>query len=350
MTSTDRDANRESDRPPLLARAKSGDRAAFDALAEPLRRELQLHCYRMLGGLQDAEDALQEALLRAWRGITKFEGRASFRAWLYRIATNACLNAIASGKSGRRVLPEHQAPPSTQMPPREPALDVAWLEPYPDALLSGIPDTAPGPDVRYERRESVHLAFITMIQLLPPRQRAVLLLRDVLGWSAEESARLLDASTASVNSALQRARAAIDKHRPAPHDENGGRVPNDQQRAMLDRYVRSWESSDVDEFVSVLREDAMLSMPPWREWYRGRDALRAFFALTARPGGHAPFRLLPTAANGQLAFAFYSRWQSPEWRAHSIQLLELEHDGVRAMTSFVMPALFPAFGLPSTLE
>ena len=334
----------------LLTSARGGDRAAFDALAGPHRRELQLHCYRMLGGLQDAEDLVQETLLRAWRGLSKFEGRSSFRGWLYKIATNACLNELSSGARKQRVMPETEGPPATQMPPREPALDVAWLEPYPDAALDETMDNAPSPEARYELREAVHLAFIAVIQCLPPRQRAALLLHDVLGWSAAESASLLDLSVAAVNSALQRARATIEKHRPAWRENRRREAPNEQQRALLDRYVRSWETSDVDGFVSTLREDAMISMPPWREWYRGREALRTFFAFTARPGGHAPFRLVSTAANGQMAYAFYGRWQSAGWRPHSIQLIELADDGVRVMTSFVTPCLFPAFGLPDRLD
>ena len=336
------------DRAPLLARARSGDRAAFAELAEPHRRELQLHCYRMLGGLQDAEDLVQETMLRAWRAIANFEARASFRAWLYRIATNACLNLVASNASRRRLMPETQQPPSAEMPPREPALDVAWIEPYPDALIESVVDTTPGPEARYELRESVHLAFVALLQALPARQRAALLLHDVLGWSAAESAQLLDASVASINSALQRARTTLEKHRPGWRERRA--EPNEQQRALLERYVRSWETADVEGFVSILREDAMMSMPPWREWYQGKDALRTFFAFTARPGGHAPFRLVPTAANGQIAFAFFSRWRSPEWRAHSIQLVELEDDGVRVMTSFVTPALFSSFGLSDILN
>lgn len=334
---------------PLLAKARSGDRAAFDEISEPHWRELRLHCYRMLGSLQDAEDAVQDSLLRAWRGIEKFEGRASFRNWLYRIATNTCLNALASGASRRRVMPETEGPPTTQMPPREPALDVSWLEPYPDEWLEDVPDLAPGPDARYEQREAVHLAFVALIQTLPPRQRAALLLQDVLGWSAAESAELLESSVASVNSALQRARTTIEKRRPSWSSSGNSAEPNEHERALLDRYVRSWESADVDGFVSVLKDDAMISMPPWREWYLGRDAVRAFFAFTARPGGHAPFRLVPTRANGQIAYAFYSRWKSADWRAHSIQLLELDDAGVTVMTSFVTPALFAKFGLPEML-
>jgi RNA polymerase sigma-70 factor (ECF subfamily) len=333
----------------LLASAKGGDRRAFQELTEPHRRELLVHCYRMLGSFHDAEDLVQETLLRAWRGLMGFDGRASTRYWLYRIATNACLNALATRASAGRVLPETESPATGQMPDREPASDIAWLEPYPDSALEQIADAAPGPDARYEMREAVQLAFIAAIQLLPPRQRATLLLADVLGWSAAESARLLDSSVAAVNSALQRARTTLEERLP-------GRPPrvavaaSEEQRTLLERYVRAWESTDVDGLTALLKEDAVMSMPPWRQWYRGRAAIAAFFAHTGRPGGHSPFRLVPTAANCQPAFAFYSRWQSPEWRFHSVQLLTLHGDTIAAMTSFVMPPLASVFGLPAVLH
>jgi RNA polymerase sigma-70 factor (ECF subfamily) len=332
----------------LVGIAKSGDRESFQQLTEPYRRELQVHCYRMLGSFHDAEDLVQETFLRAWRGLAGFDGRASIRYWLYRIATNVCLNAVAAHASAGRVLPEMQGPPTERMPDREPASDVAWLEPYPDSALEGIADDAPGPDARYETREAVHLAFIAVIQLLPPRQRAALLLNDVLGWSAAETARLLDSSVASVNSALQRARATLELRLSAGQPRVAGGV-TDQQQLLLARYVRAWESSDVDSFAALLREDTVLSMPPWPQWYLGRDAIRTFFAWTTRLGGHAPFRLVPTAANCQPAFAFYSRWQGDRWRFHSVQVLVLEDGAVARMTSFVVPALGPAFGLPAVL-
>ena len=333
----------------LLASAKGGDRRAFQQLTEPRRRELLVHCYRMLGSFHDAEDLVQETLLRAWRGLKGFDGRASTRYWLYRIATNACLNVLATRARGGRVLPETESPATEQMPDREPASDIAWLEPYPDSALEQIADVAPGPDARYEMREAIQLAFIAAIQLLPPRQRATLLLTDVLGWSAAESARLLDSSVAAVNSALQRARSTLE-------ERLAGRAPrvavaaSEEQRALLERYVRAWESTDVDGLTALLKEDAVMSMPPWRQWYRGRAAIAAFFALTGRPGGHAPFRLVPTAANRQPAYAFYSRWQSPEWRFHSVQLLTLDGHTIAAMTSFVMPPLASVFGLPAVLD
>ena len=333
----------------LLASAKGGDRRAFQQLTEPRRRELLVHCYRMLGSFHDAEDLVQETLLRAWRGLKGFDGRASTRYWLYRIATNACLNALATRASAGRVLPETESPATEQMPDREPATDIAWLEPYPDSALEQIADDAPGPDARYEMREAVQLAFIAAIQLLPPRQRATLLLTDVLGWSAAESARLLDSSVAAVNSALQRARTTLEE-RPAGRPPRVAVAASEEQRALLERYVRAWESTDVDGFTALLKEDAVMSMPPWRQWYRGRAAIAAFFVFTGRPGGHAPFRIVPTAANRQPAFAFYSRWQSPEWRFHSVQLLTLHGDTISAMTSFVMPPLASVFGLPAVLD
>jgi len=332
----------------LLAFARDGNRDAFQRLSAPHRRELQLHCYRMLGSFHDAEDLVQETFLRAWRGVGRFEGRVSFRAWLYRIATNACLNAIASRRSGRRWLPETHGPSSHQMPGSEPAAGVAWLEPYPDSELEGIVDNAPGPEARYEMREAVQLAFIAAIQHLPPRQRATLLLRDVMGWSADESARLLDATVASVNSALQRARATLEKRLPAEH-QSAAPPTSEAQRTLLDRYLRTWENADVDGFVALLREDAVFSMPPWLQWYLGRDAIARFFAWTFRSGGNAPFRLVAIGANRQPGFAFYSRFQGEAWRPHSIQLLTLRHDSIAAMTSFVTPATFRAFALPAVL-
>jgi len=328
----------------LLSQARSGDREAFQRLAEPHRAELQLHCYRMLGSFHDAEDLVQETLLRAWRAIAQFEERASFRSWLYRIATNACLNALESSKR-QRILPDTSGAPFDTKPNVGGALDLPWIEPYPDRALTGVPDSAPGPDARYETREAVQLAFIAAIQLLPPRQRAVLLLRDVLGWSANEAASLLDSSVASVNGALQRARALLDQrlHSGRRRVKN---EPNERQRELLERYVHAWEQADVAGFVALLREDVLFTMPPWPHWYRGRDSVGEFLAWACRSEGSGLFRLVPTGANGQPAFAFYRRVDPTLWRAHSIQVLELDGDEVATMTSFVSPELFPSFGLP----
>ena len=333
----------------LVAAAQGGDRDAFQHLIEPHHLQLRAHCYRMLGSFHDAEDMVQETFLRAWRGLFGFDGRAPIHHWLYRIATNACLSALAGRARSRRVLPEMQNPPAEHMPEREPSYEVLWLEPYPDLALEGIPDRAPGPDARYELQESVHLAFIAAIQLLPPRQRAVLLLCDVLGWSAAESAQLLDSSVPAVNSALQRARATLEEQLPAG-PPRVITVPSDEERALLDRYVRAWENTDIDGFTALLKDDAVISMPPWGQWYRGRPAIARFFAHAVRPGGHAPFRLLPVAANRQPAFAFYSRWQTSNWRFHSIQLVEVHDNTIGRMTSFVMPTLASVFSLPKFMN
>src|SRR5437764_530232 len=235
----------------------------------------------MLGSLHDAEDATQETLLRAWRGLERFEGRASPRAWLYRIATNACLTALARAKT-RRVLPETQGPPVAFAPLGERDEEIAWLEPYPDAALDNIRDLAPGPEARYETREAIRLAFIAAIQELPSRQRATLLFRDVLGWSARETADVLESSVASVNSALQRARTTLRRLSPDGEIE-APPVPDDRQRVLLGRYVRAWESSDIDAFVALLKEDAVWTMPPWRQWFVGRPTIRAFLGWAWRP-------------------------------------------------------------------
>ncbi|MDB5068838.1 MAG: polymerase sigma70 factor [Chloroflexi bacterium] len=337
--------------PALLDPAASGGRDAFQHLAEGYRRELQVHCYRMLGSFDDAEDLVQETFLRAWRGLDRFEGRTSVRGWLHRIATNACLTALASRATARRVLPEAQGPPSHQMPRGGPATEIAWLGPYPDTALEGIADTAPGPDARYEMREAVQLAFIAAIQHLPPRQRAVLLLRDVLGWSATETAGLLDTSVPSVTSALQRARATL-RHRFPTGRPSAPAAPDDRQRNLLERYLRAWEGADLDGLVALLREDAVLSMPPWRQWYTGREAIRTFFAWAWRSSadGPSPFRLVPTAANRQPAFGLYDRdGDRPECRAHAIQVLTLRDDAVAVLTIFHDPGLFAAFGLPAVV-
>lgn len=336
--------------PSHLGRAAERSNRAFEQLAEPLRRELKLHCYRMLGSLHEAEDAVQETYLRAWRSSGSFDGRGSFRAWLYRIATNACLDALAGRKHAQRLLPDQRAPATAEMPDGTPAADVAWLEPYPDSDLDGIADDAPNPEARYTSRQAVQLAFVAVIQQLPPRQRAVLLLYDVLGWSAAEAAELLGGSAASVNSALQRARETLAKRYP------DGRPPvalppNRAQQELLGRYLQAWEGRDLDGFVSLLKEDATYSMPPLPQWYAGRGAIGTFFGWAWKMYGG--FRLVPTAANRQPAFAAYSRTGADgPWAAHSIHVLALEQDKISALTLFPKPAgppLFRAFGLPLVL-
>jgi RNA polymerase sigma-70 factor (ECF subfamily) len=322
---------------------------AFERLAEPLRRQIKVHCYRMLGSLHEAEDTVQETYLRAWRSFETFEG-GSFRAWLYKIATNVSLDALASRKHVQRLLPDQRAPATAEMPDGTPATDVAWLEPYPDSNLEGIADDAPNPEARYTSREAVKLAFVAAIQELPPRQRAALILCDVLGWAAAEAATLLGGSTASINSALQRARETLAKRYPDGRPAQAPR-PDAAQQTLLDRYLRAWEGLDLDSFVSLLKEDATYTMPPLPQWYAGREAIRAFFGWAWKSYGG--FRLVPTAANRQPAFAVYSRSGAEgPWAAHSIQVLSLEQNAISGLTLFVKPTgpkLFRAFGLPLIL-
>jgi RNA polymerase sigma-70 factor (ECF subfamily) len=324
---------------------------AFEQLAEPFRRELKMHCYRMLGSLHEADDALQETYLRAWRSFESFDGRGSFRAWLYRIATNACLDALAGRRHARRLLPDQRAPATAEMPDGSPAPDVAWLEPYPDSDLESIADDAPTPQARYTSRQASQLAFVAVIQQLPPRQRAVLLLCDVLGWSAAEAATLLGGSTTSINSALQRSRETLAKR--YPHDDRPVALPpNPAQQELLGRYMQAWEKLDLDSFVLLLKEDATYTMPPLPQWYAGRAAIASFFRWAWKQ--YDSFRLVPTAANQQPAFAAYSRARSDDatWAAHSIHVLSLEQSTISRLTLFAKPMgprLLDAFGLPRTL-
>lgn len=328
----------------------------FERLAEPFRRELQVHCYRMLGSLHEAEDLVQETYLRAWRSFGSFketEGGA-LRAWLYRIATNACLNALAGRKNARRLLPNQLAPSNGQMPSSA-AADVPWLEPYPAASLSGIADHATNPEARYSARQAVQLAFVAAIQLLPPRQRAALLLCDVMGWAAAEAAALLEGTTASINSALQRARETMAKHYPAepgqPPPAVAALQPDPAQETLLRRYLEAWQGHNVSAFLAVLKEDATVTMPPWREWFDGRDAIGSFFAVAWK--SCSGLRLIPTGANGQPAFALYELDANGQWVAHSIHVLTLDQSAISAVTIFLPPSgpqLFPAFGLPQILD
>jgi RNA polymerase sigma-70 factor (ECF subfamily) len=344
MAMTRVDPSREAQAP---ARASQ----AFEQRAEPLRREIKLHCYRMLGSLHEAEDAVQETFLRAWRGFDSFE-EGSFRAWLYRIATNVCLNALSTRKHVGRLMPNQLAPAAVEMPNGVPATEVAWLEPFPDLDLEGIADDAQNPEARYTSREAVQLAFVAAIQELPPRQRAALLLCDVLGWAAAEAATLLGGSTASVNSALQRARETLCNRYPAGRPLAASR-PSLAQQKLLDRYLKVWEGHDLDGFVALLKEDATATMPPWLEWYVGREAIGSLFTIAWRICGG--FRMVPTAANAQPAFAAYERsgaGADTRWAARCIHVLTLQNDKISALSVFVPPTgpqLFPAFGLPLIL-
>lgn len=320
---------------------------AFARLAEPFRRKLKIHCYQMLGSLHEAEDAVQEAYLRAWRSFDRLNDRGSIKAWLYRIATNACFDALSKRKHYSRILPDQRAPATNEMPDGVAAPDILWLEPYPDAELDELVDEAPDPEAQYSSRESIRLAFVAAIQQLPPRQRAVLLLCDVLGWSASETAALLSASTASVNSGIQRARETLAKR----YSTGPGRAhisPTAAQLRLLDRYMHAWERLDVDGFIALLREDAAYTMPPLPQWYFGREPIAAFFKWAFRP--YEAFRMVPIAANGQPAFAAYSRAKLGEgWSAHSIQVIELHSGKIGSLTLFAKPdcvQLFSAFRLP----
>lgn len=327
------------------------DLSHFDRLVGPYRRELKVYCYRMLGSEHEAEDLVQDTFLRAWRGLDRFEGRGSVRGWLYSIATNACLTAISNRGNVRRVLPDSQGPPTTERPGGPPNSEIGWLEPYPDSELAGIADGAAGPAARYELRESVRLAFVAAIQQLPSRQRAVLLLCDVLGWSAQETALLLGSSTASVNSALQRARSTLEK-RYCKEPDRGRSAPNERQRQLLERYVQAWEGADLDGFVNLLKKDATFRMPPWSQWYQGRESIRAFFQVVWKSYGG--FRLVSTSANCQPAFAIYTRAKTElGWRAHSIQVLDLDKGSIVSLTKFMAPIgpkMFTSFGLAKVLS
>jgi RNA polymerase sigma-70 factor (ECF subfamily) len=332
----------------LLEAARAGDEHAFARLTEPHRRALLAHCYRMLGSLHDAEDALQETLLRAWRGLASFEGRSSLRAWLYRVATNACLRAIE--RRPRRVLPIDYAPAADPHDGLgEPLLESVWVQPYPDQRLS-LEDGLAGPEARYEQRESVELAFVAALQQLPARQRAVLIMRDVLGFSARETAAALETTPTGVDSALQRAHKAVDERLPEHSQQQLlGALDDQHLRALVDRYVDAFERADVGAVVDMLTADAALTMPPLPTWYRGHDAIAAF--LEAEPLSDKRWRVVPTRANGQLAFGNY-RWdpQRQTFTAHSLTVLTLDRQLIAEITAFHDPELIPRFGLPNQIQ
>src|SRR5689334_6063810 len=262
----------------LLDAARAGDDQAFGRLVQPHRNELHAHCYRMLGSVHDAEDALQDALLRAWRALARFEGRASLRSWLYTIATNTCLNEIA--RRPKRVLPVDYGPPTEpHVGPGAPVIESVWVEPYPDERIA-VEDGYAAPEARYERREGLELAFIAALQHLPATQRAVLILREVLGYSAKETAEMLETTTASVNSAMQRARAAVDQRMPDQSQQATLRALGDERvREIVDDYVEAWLKGDIDKVASMLAEDASFAMPPLASWFNGREEIREFLAL-----------------------------------------------------------------------
>jgi RNA polymerase sigma-70 factor (ECF subfamily) len=329
----------------LIAGVRSGDEAAFAALTEPYRRQLHVHCYRMLGSFDEAEDLVQETLLRAWRGRAGFEGRSMVRTWLYRIATNACLDLLESRTRRLRLLESPQA--------GEPNA-VDWLQPYPDRLLDEIASSAPDPDALVIARETIELAYLAAIQYLPPRQRAVLILRDALGWSAKETANLLDDSLASVNSALHRARSLMRKRLPRRRLEwSTAATPTTAERKLLQSYMNATDRADVAALTALLREEVRLTMPPSPTWFQGREEIAQAFALStdpALPTYLGQLRTVATAANRQPAVAAYVRRAGDsEYRALGLDVLRLEGDLVIEITRFVTADLFAAFGLQPTL-
>lgn len=329
----------------MLNRARAGDERAFRELTDPYRRELQLHAYRIVGSTQDAEDLLQETLLAAWRGLEQFQERASVRTWLYRIATNRSLDAL---RANRRRLED--LPRMTDVPEPTRRTEPIWLEPYPDVLLEGIADDAPGPDARYETREAIALAFIVGLQHLPPQQRAVLVLRDVLGYRAAEVAHMLGSTEASVNSLLQRARSAFESRLPATGRERAPLPDSKVERDLLGSFADAVEAGDIDAMVALLTDDAWVTMPPEPYEFQGPSAIGAFLRdrdLRRR----ARLRLVPTRANTDPAFGAYL--PSPDTdlaRPYAMFVLTLAGDRISAITWFGAGSLFPYFGLPEALR
>ena len=318
----------------------------YERLVEPHRAELRAHCYRMLASAQDAEDALQETMLRAWRGLAGFEGRSSLRSWLYTIATNVCLKMLE--RRPRLVLPVDYGPPSDPRDgPGRPVAESVWVEPFPDDRL-GLDAAVAGPEARYDQRESVELAFIAALQHLPARQRAVLILRDVLGFSAREAAAMLEATPAAVDTALQRARRNAGERLPERTQQATLRTLGDRGlRRIVDAFVAAWERADVDAVVDLLTEDALLAMPPLPAWFRGREAIATFLALQPLSGARAS-RLVPTRANGQPAFVNYVRDDERDaFVANDVVVVTIDGERIAEITAFLTPAVVAGFGAPA---
>jgi RNA polymerase sigma-70 factor (TIGR02960 family) len=332
----------------ILERAKAGDEEAFRSLCEPYRSELRAHCYRIVGSVEDAEDLVQETLLAAWRGLGSFEGRATTRSWLYRIATNRALNALRDrGRRPREPAPSPEEGPEPPLPTRH--VEPIWLQPYPDALLDAVADRSHEPDARYEAREAIELAFVAGLQRLPPLQRAVLVLRDVLAFRASEVAAMLDTTEGSVNAALRRARAAVERAVSAGGPERAPLPDSAEERQVVAQFTDAFERSDVELLVGLLTDDALLTMPPQPFEFEGRAAIGRFFSTVPAGGALDRILLVPTRANGQPAFACYLRdAQTPIAHAYGVMVLTLRGDRISAITGFVDTSLFPRFGLPRT--
>ena len=327
----------------LMLRARAGDDQAFGELVEPYRGELRLHCYRILGSLTDAEDLLQETLLAAWRGLAGFEGRASLRTWLYRIATNRCLNALRDAGRRVRTVP---IPPFTPPEPNR-RNEAAWLEPFPDALLDQVPDRTPGPEARYQQREAVELAFVAGLQVLPPRQAAILVLCDVLGYPTDETAEMLGTTQTAVKGALQRARAALDRGRPTASVRVAPGSPD--ERSLSRRFADAFTARDLDALVALLTDDAWLAMPPAPHEYHGKPAIAGFLGVSSTWRGDRRMSLVPTRANTQPAYGCYlARPDEPAGHAAGLVVLTIHGDGIRGVTRFLDNAVLDRFGLPPT--
>ena len=342
-----------------LEAARRGNSREFSQLAEPYRRELQVHCYRILGSTHDAEDMVQETMLRAWKRLKTYEGRASFRAWLYKIATNVCLDTLDKRRRrAKRLLPNNLFSPADPQKPIEPPMtEILWLEPLPDEWLAD--SSAVNPETRYSRHESISLAFLTALQILPARQRAVLILKDVMDWPAKDIADLLDTTTSSINSALHRARKTLAKNYhgrksqiPSPKDTD------EQTRQTLEKYIHAWQTADVNGLVALLRKDAILSMPPSPSWYVGRESIGAFAGNTvfANEGMMFPgvavgrWKLLPVQANGQPGAAVYQRMENGEYHPFGVHVLTCEKGAISQVSCFIDPSVPDRFGLPKVLK
>ena len=320
--------------PAVLSAAAAGDEGAFERLVEPYRRELHAHCYRMLGSVYDADDALQDTLLRAWRGLSGFQGRSALRSWLYTIATNSCLTQIS--RRPKRVLPIDYGPcADPHIPPGEPIVESVWMEPYPDEVLGATEEFA-SPEARYEQREGIELAFIAALQHLAPNQRAVLILREVMGFSAKETADMLDTSVASVNSALQRARAAVEERVPEQSQQTALRSLGDGGlREIVDRYVDAWERCDVEAFAAMLAHDATFAMPPLATWYRTREGIATWASLSPMSGAWR-WRAVLTRANGQPALAFYAWDGDAAYLPFALCVLSFRGAEITDVTAFIV--------------
>jgi RNA polymerase sigma-70 factor (ECF subfamily) len=320
-----------------LARAQRGDEDAFAQLTQPYRRELQLHCYRILGSFDDAEDLLQETLLAAWRGLEQFEGRSSLRAWLYTIATNRCLNALRDDRRRPQLVMSADAPESAEIP---------WLSPYPDSLLEGIADAAPGPAARYEAKEAVALAFVSGLQYLAPRQRAVMVLRDVLGFHADEVAEMLGSSVASVNSALQRARAVLESRLPPARDRLAMPLTG-AERNLVERFAEAFQRDDIDGMIALLTDDAFVAMPPDPFWCAGGEAIERFLRERFAARG-TPQRFIPVGANLQPAYAYYLL-RGEEWVLAGMFVVGVRPAGISSVIRFGGQRLLGSLGLPQRI-